>query len=328
MTILVTGATGFLGSHIAESLALSGTRVRALVRPSSDTRFLRSLPNVELCNGSVEDRQSLVKAAEGVTALVHSAGLVKARSAEEFYRVNEGGTENALFAAASSGPQLRRFVLVSSMAAVGPSDALGNAVPLEGTPRPITTYGKSKLLAEERALAYKDRLHIVMVRPPTIYGPRDREVLIFFKSVKNRVLPLTNPLGSKLSMIYGPDCAAAVVKALEADVPSGSRYFVDDGQVYTFADMIRAVESALGRKAWVRIPLPRRVVLAAATASELYGRASGKAMMFTREKCNDLFSQWVCDSRETREALGWEPAVPFTEGVKLTADWYRQEGWL
>lgn len=328
MTVLITGATGFLGSHIAESLANSGVSVRALVRRSSDTSFLKKLPNLELVFGAVEDRDSVCRAALGVEAVIHSAGLVKARSSAEFFRINEGGTENAIAAALQAGPQFKRFVLVSSLGALGPSDTAGNAVPATRVPSPVTAYGKSKLAAEQVVLGASDRLSTVMVRPPTIYGPRDREVLIFFKSVKNGVLPLTNPLNSKFSMIYGPDAADACVRALSADVASGSAFFVDDGGVYTFEQMIQTTEQALGKRAWLRLPIPQRVVKTLAFGSELYGRATQQAVMFTRDKCNDLFSQWVCDGTETRRALGWEPKVPFAEGMKLTADWYRSAGWL
>lgn len=328
MTVLVTGATGFLGSHIAEILANSGQQVRALVRRSSDTSFLSKLKNVELCFGAVEDRESMLRAAQGVDAMVHSAGLVKARSSGDFFRVNEGGTENAVAAALAAGPQFRRFVLVSSLGAVGPSDAAGNPVPSLRTPKPITTYGESKLAAERVVLAVRDKLSSVIIRPPTIYGPRDREVLIFFKSVRNGILPLTNPLSSKLSMVYGPDAAAACVRAIEADVPSGSAFYLDDGHVYTFGEMIELTEAAVGKKAWLRLPIPQRVVRTMAFGSELYGRATKQAMMFTRDKCSDLFSQWVCDGKEARAALSWEPQVTFGNGVKLTADWYRSAGWL
>ncbi|MDX2053855.1 MAG: NAD-dependent epimerase/dehydratase family protein [Polyangiaceae bacterium] len=328
MTVLVTGATGFLGSHIAEILANSGKQVRALVRRSSDTSFLEKLPNVELCFGAVEDRESLQRAAAGVEYLIHSAGVVKASSKREFFRINEGGTENAVAAALHAGPQFKRFVLVSSLAALGPSDAQGNAVPSERSPMPCTTYGESKLAAERAVLKYQDRLSSVMVRPPTIYGPRDREVLIFFKTVKNGVLPLTSPLDAKFSMIYGPDAADACVRGMSAAVRSGSGYFVDDGKVYSFRDMIELTEAAVGKKAWLRLPIPKRVVRTLALGSELYGKATKQAVMFTREKCNDLFSQWVCDSTETRKDLGWEPKVPFAEGIMLTADWYRKAGWL
>ena len=292
MTILVTGGSGFLGSHIIEQLSQSGRGVRALVRRSSDTKFLRTLSNVELFAGAIDDRDSLKRAVEGVDAVVHSAGLVKARSLDEFMRVNALGTEYLLEACLPHKESLKRFVLISSIAAGGPSDAYGNPVPLDATPRPVTDYGRSKLAAERAALAKKDQLKVTIIRPPAIYGPRDREILAFFKSIKLGVLPLLGSPQSKLSMTFGPDCASACIRAIDADVPSGGIFAVDDGAVHTMAELISEAESAVGKRAFLRIPLPRRVVEGAAFMSEAYGSVTNRAVMLTRDKCNELFDQW------------------------------------
>jgi nucleoside-diphosphate-sugar epimerase len=327
MKVLITGASGFLGSHVAELLSKRGTPVRALVRKTSNTSFLRTLENVELCNGAVEDRDSLGAAMDGVTHVLHSAGAVRARGPEEFMRINARGTENLLEAALEHRSEIRRFVYVSSQTVAGPSEA-GEAIREDATPRPVTHYGRSKLEAERLVLARKDELPVTVLRPAAIYGPRDKEILIFFKSIKTGVLPLTNPVQGKLSMIFGEDCATACIATLDSDVQSGSIYFLDDGEVYTFGDLIRMAEDAIGHRAWLRIPLPRSVVLGAAAASEAYGRITDQAVMFTRDKCNELFGQWVCDSSKAREELAWTPQVKFAEGVRRTIDWYRRAGWL
>jgi len=327
MTILLTGGSGFLGSHIAEQLSKQGRTVRALVRKSSDTSFLRSLEHVELAEGAVEDRQSMLDAARGVRAIVHAAGLVKARSADEFTRVNTTGTENALAAGLANKSTVRRFVLVSSLAAVGPSVG-GRPVEASASARPVTHYGKSKLAAERAALDAKADLSVVILRPPAVYGPRDREILAFFKAMNFGILPYMGSIDNKLSMIYGADCAAACIHAIDADLPSGTSLFLDDGHVYTFGDLIAHAEAALGRRAWLRFPLPRSVIEAAALASELYGKITDRAVMLTRDKCNELFDQWVCDGTAAQKALGWKPEVTFDKGARLTIDWYKQAGWL
>lgn len=328
MTVLVTGGSGFLGSHIVEQLSRAGRPVRALVRKSSDTRFLRSLPNVELVEGAVDDAASVRRAAAGVSGVVHAAGLVKARSGDEFMRVNRGGTENLLDAALENRATVRRFVLVSSLAALRPSDAGGTPVPEDAEPRPVTDYGKSKLAAERAALAKKGELSLVILRPPAIYGPRDREILAFFKSIKLGVLPLLGSTQNRLSMIYGSDCAKACIAALDRDVASGSAYHVDDGSVHTLEELIMLAEDAMGRKARLRLHLPRKLVETAALGAELYGRATNRAVMLTRDKLNELFEQWVCDGTRARRELGWQPEVRFEDGVKRTVEFYREVGWL
>jgi nucleoside-diphosphate-sugar epimerase len=276
----------------------------------------------------VDDPRAVAEAARGVTGIVHVAGLVKAKSADEFMRTNCGGTQNLLAAASENRATLKRFVLVSSLAALRPSEGDGTPVPEDAEARPVTDYGRSKLAAERAAQAKKDEFPVVIVRPPAIYGPRDREILAFFKSIKLGVLPLLGSTQNKLSMIYGSDCGAACVAALDADLPSGTALHVDDGAVHTMEELIMLAESAMGRRARFRFHLPRRLVETAALGAELYGRATNQAVMLTRDKCNELFEQWVCDSARARKLLQWEPRVSFEDGIQKTVAWYRQAGWL
>src|SRR3954469_6491662 len=237
MKIFLTGGSGFLGSYVAEQLAEQGHTVRALVRPRSERKILDRLPRVEFARGAIEDRASLDAAMDGVDAVIHVAGLVKARRPEEFFQVNTEGTKNLLAAAEARAPGLKRFVYVSSLAAVGPSSD-GQPVHDDAPPRPVTQYGRSKLAAEQAVLLAKDRLPVTVIRPPLIYGPRDRETLAFFTSVKNGVLPVLGDGRNTLSVIYGEDCASALVRAALSDGPSGRAYFVDDGSVYVWRDAL------------------------------------------------------------------------------------------
>ena len=332
MKVLVTGGSGFLGSHIAEQLTREGHVVRALVRKSSNRKLLESLSSVELVEGSVEDVASLERAVKGVDAIVHSAGLVKARNIDEFTACNVTGTTNLLDAAKAAQkngpPGLRRFVFVSSLAAVGPS-LDGAPVASDRAPSPVTHYGRSKLAAERAVLAAKNDLPVTIIRPPLIYGPRDNETFAFFQSIARGVLPVLGDGKNTLSVIYVEDAAAACVRAVEADVPSGSTYFVDDGEVHVWKEALADVEDALGKRAFIRFGLPLGVMRAAAMATEAYGRMNNKAVMLTRDKINELEQKhWVCSSLDTRRDLGWTPAVGWREGTKRAARWYRDNGWL
>ena len=327
MRVLLTGGSGFLGSFVAEQLAAEGNVVRALVRPRSDRRVLERLPGVEFTPGAIEERASLDVAVRGADAVVHVAGIVKARRPAEFFDVNAQGTKNLLEAAVQGG--VRRFVYVSSLAAVGPS-LDGTPVPDDAEPRPVTHYGRSKLEAERAVLAAKDDLHVTVVRPPLIYGPRDRETLAFFTSVRNGVLPMTGDGTNTLSVVYVEDCAAAIVRALFAqEAPSGRTYFVEDGAVYVWREALAQIESALGRRAFVRFGMPMGVVKMAAAATQLWGKVTNRAQMLTLDKVNELTQpHWVCSGAGARRELGWEPRVQWAEGVQEAVKWYRAEGWL
>ena len=220
------------------------------------------------------------------------------------------------------------LLAAAALAALRPSDSSGTPVPEDAEPRPVTHYGKSKLAAERAVLAHKDALSVVILRPPAIYGPRDREILAFFKSIKLGVLPLLGSTQNKLSMIYGSDCAQACVAALDRELVSGSAYHVDDGSVHTLEELIVLAEQAMGKKARFRFHLPRRLVETAALGSELYGKATNRAVMLTRDKLNELFEQWVCDSSRARRDLGFTPEVSFEDGVQRTMAFYREAGWL
>jgi nucleoside-diphosphate-sugar epimerase len=326
--VLVTGASGFLGSHIAEQLSREGHAVRALVRKSSKREFLERLGNVEFAFGGVEDADKVAEAVKGVDAIIHSAGLVKARSPEEFTKTNVDGTRNLIEAAKKSAPNLKRFVFVSSLTAVGPS-LDGKPVDEKHVSEPITHYGRSKREAERVVLAAKNDLPVVILRPAAIYGPRDQEIFAFFQSVYRGVLPTVGKGDSTISMIYGSDCAEACIKAITADVPSGSTYFVEDGEPHGFRSMVEAIETALGKKAFVRLNLPMPVIYLAALSSELYGKVTNKAVMLTRDKMNEIRQpHWVCSAEKTRADLDWAPRVMLAEGTKLTARWYQENGWL
>jgi nucleoside-diphosphate-sugar epimerase len=326
--VLLTGGSGFLGSHVAEALASRGMTVRALVRASSDVGHLSTVPGVALVRGSLDDPESLSAALTGVAGVIHCAGVIKARSPEGFVRGNVRGTANLLEAARGARVPPARFVHVSSLAAAGPSRD-GRPRPPGEAPAPLTAYGRSKLEAESLVRAAASALHTVVIRPPVIHGPRDRETLALFKAVAWGILPLTGSPDAVVSMIWARDCAEACVAALGADVPSGSAFDVEDGAPETLGSIVGHIERAVGKRVRLRMPIPEPVLRAAALASEAAGWISGRAVMLTRDKVRELRApHWVCDGGAAREALGWRPEVTFAEGARLSAAWYRSAGWL
>ena len=326
MKVLVTGATGFLGSHIAERLAAGGHEVRVLLRSTSSRRFLEGVPFEEVL-GDLTDAASLGPAARGVDAVIHAAGLVKARSAREFQEVNAQGTSNLLAAVEREAPGLTRFVYVSSLAAHGPSPD-GAPRPLDADPAPVSVYGRAK--AEGEALVRRSPLadRAVMLRLPAVYGPKDFALLSFFKLVKLRFAPLLYGGRNTLSIIYAEDAARAAADLATSSAAVGEAYTADDGGRYTWRDLVAHVEAAMGRKALV-LPMPLWSYWLAGLASEGFGALVRQATPLSRDKVVEMRQRyWVSSNAAIEADLGWQPQVPFAEGARRAAVWYREQGLL
>lgn len=333
MRVMVTGGSGFLGSHVAEQLAEAGHDVRCLVRTTSKIEHLRDLGRrhegrVELCEGAIDDAASLPAAVRGVDAVIHCAGVVKAKTWEDFLRVNARGAGDLARAAIEHAPGLRRFVHVSTAGVMGES-APGRPHRPGDEPRPTTQYSRSKLEGEREILALTDRLPITVIRPPAIYGPRDQEILAFFQTVRRtRTAFRLGGSMKAMALVYATDAASACVRAAETDVPSGSTYFVDDGEVYSYEQMAKAIADAYGFRLLGTPNVPRALVGLAAFASETFGKATDRTMMFNRDKLGELLIEhFTVDSSATRKDLGWAPRVTFGQGAAITAKWYREHGW-
>jgi nucleoside-diphosphate-sugar epimerase len=327
MKVLVTGASGFLGSHLAQRFANEGNDIRLLLRRTSSRKFLTEFP-YETAIGDVTDASSLANAVEGVDAVVHTAGLVKARNEAEFMAVNATGTANLVSAVEHAAPGLKRLVYVSSLAAHGPSeDEQPRAV--DSPAAPVSAYGRSKLAGERFVRESGIAARAIIFRPPVIYGPRDPALVPFFRLARLRVAPLLMGGHNRISIVYVEDIARAIVQATtaEADV-SGKTYCPEDGRVHTWRDLLSAVEHAVGRRA-LRISAPRWSFTIGALASEAFGLAARRAVSLTRDKVREMAQRhWICSSEGLAGDIGWSAEVDIREGARRTADWYRQHRWI
>lgn len=322
--VLVTGATGFVGWHVVEALVRAGLPIRALVRRTSDTQRLRQV-GAELVVAELTDEAALRQAALQTSAVVHLAALTRARSEAEYHRVNAEGTAVLARAAAGTDTEPRRFVYLSSLAAVGPAPA-GSPVGLGDTPRPLTAYGRTKL-AGEQALLEQAGITPLILRAPAVYGPRDRDLYRFFRLAARGVLPVPSGPERPLQLIHVADLAEAVVRAVQVPAASGIVH-VADAVSYTWESVARMVAQAVGRDARV-VRVPAGLISVAAAASENLARWSGRATIFNRDKALELLAPgWLCETEAAREKLGFEARIPLADGLRETARWYRNEGWL
>jgi nucleoside-diphosphate-sugar epimerase len=308
-TLALTGASGFIGGHLAEAAVAAGWRVRALVRRQPIQPEMAALP-VEFVPGALDDPSSLGNLVRGATAVAHVAGLVKARSRGEFFRVNEGGVANLIDAACAEGAA-PRFLLISSLAAREPG---------------LSDYAASKRAGEAILAERGHALPWTVLRPPVVYGPRDRQTLVFFRAVARGIGPLLAPEAARVSCLHVSDLSNAVVALLDAGAETyGRTYEIDDEQLggYSWRGMIDVAAAHLGtRPRLVRVPAP--VLGAAARIGQLVGSATGSAPFLSPGKVREMHHlDWVCRDTKFPEHVSWRARMALNAGFADAIAWYR-----
>lgn len=322
--VLVTGATGFIGSHLVDELLWKGYQVAALVRESSDLRWLRG-KEVEFIYGDLLGETRL-PSLKGIAHIFHLGGATRALRHRDFYRTNHEGTER-LLEAARHIQRLKRFVYLSSQAAAGPSPAERGQTEVDAV-CPVSPYGESKLHGEKAVLSCRDKFHVTILRPCAIYGPRDAYMFEIFKRISRGYIPLMGREPMFLSFCYVEDLVQALMLSIQRDHPSGDAFFISDGERYSwdfFADVVSSQLKVKLRK--IHIPIWAAWFYAALADS--WGLARKRPALFHRSKCAEASqSNWVCDITKAKKKIGFRPRFRLEAGVKVTLAWYKNKGWL
>jgi nucleoside-diphosphate-sugar epimerase len=301
--IALTGATGFVGAHVLDALTAKGFQVSALTRRAQETR-----DRVDWVSGDLGDAPALSRLTEGADAVVHVAGLIKARTRRDFFAVNEGGTLRLLDAL----PSGVRYIHLSSVSARQPT---------------LSAYSASKAAADAR-VREREGLDFTILRPPVVYGPGDRETLVFFKAARSRRPVLPGSRAHRTSLIHVSDLAAAVIASIQSEALAGSTAEVHDGahDGYAFPEVLALIA---GRDGWHRpIYVPGAALGAVGSLSWMTSLLTGSVPMLTPGKARELsFPDWVCRDTTLADA-GWQASIPAKEGLTATREWYESRGWL
>ena len=326
MKTFVTGATGFLGSHLVDRLLERGDAVACLVRPTSDLRWLEGKP-VELVRGGLEGEPGadLLRALGEAECVYHAAGAIMGIRREDYVRANAGGTGFLCEALMKAGARPRRFLLVSSIAAAGPG--WGKEPILEDQHLPVNWYGESKLEAERITLEHGARFPVTIVRPPPVYGPRDTGMLTMFRGIKLGLV-LTFRRVTRTNFVFVRDLVRGMILAAESKNTVGEILNVGDRENMGTDEAMRRIAAVLGKKT-TSLRLPATLGYLAAGVNEVAMRMRGKPSIFNWQKMAELDeTNWAIDIGKIRKLTGYEPETSIEEGGRRTYGWYVEEGWL
>lgn len=324
--VLVTGGTGFVGSHLVERLVAEGNRVRCLVRRTSSLAWLPA-GRVELVYGETARNEGLREAVAGAGLVFHVAGVTKARRAAEYHQGNVEGTANLVRALEESGEPGVRLVHVSSLAAVGPSRD-GTPLTEDAVPRPLTHYGRSKLEAERVVERSRVQARAIIVRPAVVYGPRDTDVLKMFRTASRGLLLRIGRQESYVSLVHVEDLAEGLLAAARSARGNARAYFVANPEPVSWGEFAGLVADLAGRRLRT-VCVPPAAAWAVGLLAEAGSRVSTKPNILSREKIREAGCRWwTCDPSRARVELGFTTKKSLQEGLAETLDWYKIRKWL
>ncbi len=325
---LITGASGFVGSHLAEALAHQRVKVRLLVRKTSRLPFTPT-PRMELCYGDVTDLESVRKAAKGVKVIYHLAGILRGADFTAYQKVNAEGTRNVC-GAAEEEKGFRRLVYVSSLSAAGPSP-LGGEINETMSCHPVSFYGQTKRMGEEIALSCRKKFEVCILRPGAVYGPRETDIFEYFKMVRQGLVVNGGSGAQRVSFVYVSDLVEAILLAGHSPKAKGQIFFVSDGKSLDWNELSAQIGRTL-KKSYKTFDVPLGIVRIVASLGDGVARLTGKSFLppiVSTDKLKEAGAPgWVCDNRKIRQQLGFKPMTDIKTGVEKTVQFYLTAGWL
>ncbi|MDR3256054.1 MAG: SDR family NAD(P)-dependent oxidoreductase [Endomicrobium sp.] len=319
LKVLVTGANGFVGSHIVETLLEAKHHVICSIRKTSNLKWIKSFP-VEHKYGDLDDINFLETSVRDVDVIVHCAGIVRAMSKDEYFKVNVESTKNLCKVILNVNPNLKKIIFISSQAAMGPAVS-PNGMKITDKENPVSDYGASKLAAEaELKKTLQGKIPYTILRPAAVYGPRDKDIFIFFNLVHKHLRPVTITK-RLLQVVYVKDVASVVTACLENKNTDNNTYYLADSAAYTWSDVGKTISYSVGVKT-APLPVPDFVFKLAGIMAECLSRIINKPVVLNRQKITEILQNyWIADTKPVEDDLN----IRFTSldvASKITYNWY------
>jgi nucleoside-diphosphate-sugar epimerase len=318
MKILLTGANGFVGSHILEELTANNHNVSAVVRKTSNLKWINK-NKVSLKYGSLEDENFLKEVVSDVDIVVHCAGIVRALNWDDYNNINVLGTKKLVQSVLKNNPDLKKFIFISSQAAMGPSLS-ENPKLLSEKENPVSNYGKSKLLAEQEVKLLSGKVPYTILRPSSVYGPRDNDIFTFFLMVKKHIKPKTYNK-HLIQLVFVKDIAKIIEKILDNSNTNDKTYYLSDGSIYSWQNVAEAISSAACIKTFP-VVLFDFIFKIVGNIYELAGSITKKPQVLSKEKINEMLqTYWTADNSQIIKDTGFK-FEKLENGAKITYNWY------
>ncbi len=318
--VLIVGATGFIGKNLVPQMA-SHAPTTILVRATSNTAPFEENPNIRILRGDLETANGLREALNDIDVVIHCAARTMGRTYWEYYRTNTMGTANLLEEMKAAG--VKKILFLSSHAACGPSEDITTTVK-NGTENPISFYGSTKRLAEE--LIIKSGLSYTIIRPVSVYGPHDTEILTYIKLLDRGICPVVGFGPKYLNLIYVNDLVDMIIEVVRRGHFENRIYFANDGNCYSFDSVLKSIACALDKKN-VKIHIPVSIAMFVGLLNDVF--LPPRFRLVTRDKVRELACQyWVCGKTQSAQEMGLQPKYTFEQGIIETVEWYREHGFL